>query len=42
MSKLYDVRDYAFNNVMVMIAADGVFDEEEQKFAPQLAKKWGD
>ncbi|MBU1534809.1 TIM44-like domain-containing protein [Myxococcota bacterium] len=40
-NKLYDVRDYAFNNVMVMIAADGVFDEEEQKFAMELAKKWG-
>lgn len=39
--KLYDVRDYAFNNVMVMIAADGIFDEGEQEFAMKLAKKWG-
>ncbi|MBU0490092.1 MAG: TIM44-like domain-containing protein [Bacteroidetes bacterium] len=38
---LYKVRDYAFNNVLIMIAADGVFDEEERKFAEKLAKKWG-
>ena len=39
--KLYDVRDFAFNNVMVMIAADGVYQDEERVFAEDLAKKWG-
>lgn len=39
--KLYDVRDFAFNNVMVMIAADGVYADEERAFAEELAKKWG-
>ncbi len=38
---MYKVRDYAFNNVLVMIAADGVFDVEEIDFANKLAKKWG-
>lgn len=39
--KLYDVRDFAFNNVMIVIAADGVYAEEEREFAEGLAKKWG-
>lgn len=39
--ELYDVRDYAFNNVMMMIGADGVFAAEEQEYALKLAKKWG-
>ncbi len=34
-------RDYAFNNVLVMIAADGIFDDEEMIFAKKLAKKYG-
>lgn len=38
---LYDVRDYAMNNVMILIAADGVFDAGEKEFAHKLAKKWG-
>jgi len=38
---LYEVRDYAFNNVMIIVSADGKFDEEEQKFAHKLARKWG-
>jgi hypothetical protein len=37
---LFDVRDYAFNNMMVMMAADGVFADEEIEYANQLAKKW--
>lgn len=37
---LYDVKDYAFNNVMIMISADGVFAEEEKQMAADLAKKW--
>ncbi|MBP7586015.1 MAG: TIM44-like domain-containing protein, partial [Spirochaetes bacterium] len=39
--KLYDVRDFAFNNVMVLIAADGVYADEERAFAEELARKWG-
>jgi uncharacterized Zn finger protein (UPF0148 family) len=39
--KLYDVRDFAFNNVMLVIAADGVYAKEEKSFAEDLAKKWG-
>lgn len=37
---LYDVKDYAFNNAMIMISADGIFAEEEQQMARDLAKKW--
>lgn len=40
-NSLYKVRDYAFNNVLVMIAIDGVFDEREQEYADKLAKRWG-
>ena len=39
--KLYDVRDFALNNLMLVIAADGVYAEEEKKFSEDLAKKWG-
>lgn len=38
---LYKVRDYAFNNVLIMVAADGAFDSEELAFTEKLAKKWG-
>ncbi len=38
---LYKVRDFAFNNVLIMIAADGKFTQEEVEFANDLAKKWG-
>lgn len=38
---LYDMRDFAINNVMLVIAADGAFGDEEQRFAEELAKKWG-
>lgn len=41
LDKTYDVRDFAFNNVMVMIGADGVFAEEEMTFAKEVARKWG-
>ncbi|HEU4719061.1 MAG TPA: TIM44-like domain-containing protein [Bacteroidia bacterium] len=41
MDALFKVRDYAFNNVMVIIAADGLLHEEEIKFANQLAVKLG-
>lgn len=39
--KLMDVRDFAFNNVMVVIAADGEMSEKEYNFAVDLAEKWG-
>ncbi len=39
--KLLDVRDYAFNNAMLMMAADGVFTPEERELAFKLAKKFG-
>lgn len=38
---LYDVRDYAFNNVLIMLAADNDFAEEELAFVDKLSKKWG-
>lgn len=38
---LLDIRDYAFNNVLIMIAADGVFEQAEMDFAYKLAKKLG-
>ncbi|HOD14581.1 MAG TPA: TIM44-like domain-containing protein [Spirochaetota bacterium] len=39
--KLYDVRDFAFNNMMVVLAADGTLHDAERQFASDLAKKWG-
>lgn len=41
LESLYDVRDYAFNNVLVVMAADGKFDTKEAEMAAELAKKWG-
>lgn len=41
LDKLMDVRDFAFNNVMVIMAADGIFQNEEREFALKLARKWG-
>lgn len=38
---LLDVRDYAFNNVAVMVAVDGNISDEETAFLRSLAKKWG-
>ncbi|MFA5780893.1 MAG: TIM44-like domain-containing protein [Bacteroidales bacterium] len=38
---LYDVRDYAFNNVLVVMAANGKFELQELDMAQKLAKKWG-
>ena len=37
---LYNVRDYALNNVLMMIAADGKITEEEINYVNTLAKKW--
>ena len=41
LDSLYDVRDYAFNNVLVVLAADGTPDAAEIDMASKLAKKWG-
>jgi len=38
---LFKVRDYAFNNLMMMIGIDGAITEEEMKFAYKLSKKLG-
>ena len=40
-NQMYKVRDYAFNNVLIMIAADGIFDVEEVDFANKMASKMG-
>ena len=40
LDELFNVRDYALNNVMMMIAADGKIKEEEMAFAHMLARKW--
>jgi hypothetical protein len=41
LENLFDVRDYAFNNVLVVMAADGKFEAQEIEMAQKLAKKWG-
>ena len=41
LDSMIDVRDFAFNNVLVIVAADHVFDENEKIFVNKLAKKWG-
>ena len=38
---LYDVRDFALNNLMVMVAADRHFAEEEKAFVEEAARKLG-
>ncbi len=38
---IFEVRDYAMNNVMLMIALDGEFKEHEIEFSKKLAKKMG-
>jgi len=38
---LYDVKDYALNNIMIVVSADGAFSEEEENFSIGLAKRWG-
>lgn len=37
---LFAVRDYALNNVLIMVAADGRISEEEVQYVSGLAKKW--
>jgi predicted lipid-binding transport protein (Tim44 family) len=41
LNSLYKVRDFALNNVLVMIAVDGVFEKEEVEFTETLARRWG-
>jgi len=38
---VYDIKDYAMNNIMMIIAADGTFDSRERQLAEALAKKFG-
>jgi len=38
---LFKVRDYAFNNMLIIFAADGVFEQKEKDLAEEVAKKWG-
>ena len=38
---VYDIRDYALNNIMMIIAADGVFDTRERELAEAAAKRFG-
>lgn len=38
--KLFKVRDYAFNNIMIIMAADGVFNADEKKHINDLAKQF--
>ena len=38
---LYNVRDYALNNIMMIMAADGVYDRREREMAESIARKFG-
>ncbi len=38
---VYDVRDYAFNNILALIACDGVISPKEREFALSAAKRFG-
>jgi len=38
---LATVKDFAFNNMMIVMASDGVFADDEKELATELAKKWG-
>jgi len=38
---IYDVRDYALNNIMMIIAADGIYDRREKEMAEGIARKFG-
>ena len=41
LDSLYDVRDFAINNVMIMVMADGNLAEDEIKFVRKIARRWG-
>lgn len=38
--KLFKIRDYAFNNILIIMAADGEFKQEEKAHLQQLAKQF--
>ena len=38
--KLFKIRDYAFNNILIIMAADGEFKQEEKDYALKLAKQF--
>ncbi len=38
--KLFKIRDYAFNNILIIMAADGEFKQEEKNHLQQLAKQF--
>lgn len=35
------LKDFAFNNMMIVMASDGVFADDEKKITAEFAKKWG-
>ncbi|MCF7928506.1 MAG: TIM44-like domain-containing protein [Spirochaetales bacterium] len=39
--KLFDVHEYALNNLMAVLGAEGTFGRQEEDRAEKLAKKWG-
>jgi predicted lipid-binding transport protein (Tim44 family)/uncharacterized Zn finger protein (UPF0148 family) len=41
LEQLYDVKDYALINMMVMLAADGKYSQAERDFAEKVAKSLG-
>jgi len=41
LDKILDNRDYAFNNILVMLAVDGNISNEEVGYIHKLAKSWG-
>lgn len=41
LDSLFNVRDYAFNNILVVMAADGKFEQAELEMAQKIAKKFG-
>lgn len=38
---LYEIKDYALNNIMILVSVDGEFSEEERRFSEQVARRWG-
>ena len=41
LDKLYSLKDYALNNIMIVVAADGALDDKERAFLVEVANKWG-
>lgn len=40
LEQIYNLRDYALNNLIIVFAADGVFGEKEKEMALKIAKQW--